>query len=74
MKQEELHAKAIRLIEGGSVQVGSHFVRLVRYKNLYDPCHDCEMDCLCHFGTDMHLVCRECDIITRDDCMLVLIG
>lgn len=74
MKENELHAKAIRLIEGGHVEVSGHMVKLVRYKNIEDPCLCCEMDCLCHFGTDMHLLCRECDSITGDDCMLELIS
>lgn len=69
-KKESVHEKAIRLIEGGIVNVNGHSVKLVKNPYLFDPCFCCEMDCLCHFGTDMHLVCRECDDITKMDCFL----
>lgn len=70
--KESVHEKAIRLIEGGIVEVDGHCVKLGKHPYLSDPCYCCEMDCLCHFGTEMHLVCRECDIITKMDCYLIL--
>ena len=70
--KESIHEKAIRLIEGGIVNVDGHFVKLCKEPYIFDPCFCCEMDSLCHFGTEMHLVCRECDQITHMDCLLVL--
>lgn len=68
-----VHDKAIRLIEGGIVEVDGHCVRLHRDKYIFDPCFVCEMDCLCHKGTEMCSVCEECDSITREDCFLALV-
>lgn len=65
-----VHDKAVRLVEGGIVEVDGHCVRLNRRKNLFDPCRVCEMDCLCHTGTEMCDVCVECDQISRYDCFL----
>lgn len=47
MKYKELHEKAIRLIEGGVVEVDNLVVRAVKANVEYDPCKECEMDCLC---------------------------
>lgn len=69
-----IHEKAIRLVEGGVVEVSGLSVRLVKDSNIFDPCFTCEMDCLCHFGNDMHLLCRECDIITKKNCFLILVS
>lgn len=70
MKQSELHEKAVRLVEGGIVKVAGHFVRMYSEKYIFDPCFGCEMDCLCHFGNDIHLLCRECDAVSGRDCFL----
>lgn len=58
-----IHEKAIRLLEGGIVEVDGLFVRAVRIDVMYDTCDLCEMDSLCHFGTEMLDVCKECDSI-----------
>lgn len=71
---DSLHSKAIRLLEGGVVSVQGLSVKVVVDNYLFDPCFVCEMDSLCHYGTDIHLLCRECDIISRKDCFLVLVG
>lgn len=71
--KNSIHEKAIRLVEGGIVNVDGHSVKLSKEPYIFDPCFCCEMDSLCHFGTEMHLVCRECDKITQMDCFLVLI-
>lgn len=68
-----IHEKAIRLIEGGQVNVDGHCVRLVHNKNIFDPCFCCEMDCLCRCDSEMADVCKECDDILREDCSLVLV-
>lgn len=70
---ESIHSKAIRLLEGGVVEVQGLSVVVRVEDNLSDPCFVCEMDCICHFGTEMCDVCLECDMITRKDCFLILI-
>ena len=72
-KKLSVHEKAIRLIEGGIVDVDGHSVKLVILPFIFDPCLYCEMDYLCHYGTEMCDVCEECDAITRMDCFLTLI-
>lgn len=71
--KQSIHEKAIRLLEGGIVEVDGHSVRVSKLPYELDACVECEMDCLCHFGTDIHLVCRECDMISQDNCILVLV-
>lgn len=71
MKQS-VHEKAIRLIEGGIVEVDGHCVRLWKGPYEVDTCNYCVMDCLCHYGSEMNLVCKECDEITQMSCRLIL--
>ena len=71
-KSVSVHEKAIRLIEGGIVEVNGLSVKLVKEPDIFDPCFVCEMDCICNFSTEMPLVCQECDQITRMNCFLVL--
>lgn len=72
MKQS-IHEKAIRLVEGGIVDVDGHSVKLAKYPYIFDPCFCCEMDSLCCRGNEMCAVCEECDAITRMDCFLILV-
>ena len=72
-KIDSLHEKAIRLIEGGIVDVDGHSVKLVKLPEIDNPCFCCNMDCLCHIGTEMFYVCEECDAITNMGCFLTLI-
>lgn len=72
MKEDSLHEKAIRLIEGGVVEVQGLRVRLGRQRYIFEPCLCCEMDSLCHNGDDMCSLCLECDRMTDDDCYLIL--
>lgn len=71
--KNSVHEKAIRLVEGGIVDVNGHSVQLVKDPYMFDPCYCCEMDCLCHKDNEMYNVCVECDNITQMDCFLVLI-
>ena len=71
--KDSIHEKAIRLVEGGIVDVDGQSVKLVKVPYIFDPCFCCEMDCLCHKGTEMCDVCEECDAITRMDCFLTLL-
>lgn len=68
--KQSIHEKAIRLLEGGIVDVDGHSVRVVKTPNYFDACNYCEMDCLCHSGTEMELVCKECDDISKRNCVL----
>lgn len=72
MKQDELHAKAIRLLEGGSVEVEGLVVKLGMDMYIFDPCFGCEMDSLCHLGNDICNLCMECDTISHRDCFLFI--
>lgn len=72
MKEERLHEKAIRLIEGEVVEVQGLSIRLGRQHHIFDPCLCCDMDCICHVGNDMRSLCLECDCITHDDCYMIL--
>ena len=71
--KQSIHEKAIRLIEGGIVEVDGHAVKLVKYAHIFDPCFLCEMDCLCHKGNEMCDVCEECDAISKMDCFLTFV-
>ena len=66
------HDKAIRLIDGGIVEVDGLCVRLIHRPYIVDPCFDCEMDSLCHLGSDICRLCMECDSITGELCFLKL--
>lgn len=72
-KKESVHEKAIRLVEGGFVNVDGHTVKLGKDNYIFDPCFCCEMDSLCHIGNEMCSVCQECDSITHMDCFLILV-
>ena len=66
-----IHEKAIRLIEGGVVEISGMSVIMRHEPNLEDPCMLCDMDCLCYMGNDICDLCMECDVITRVDCPLI---
>ena len=71
--KQSIHEKAIRLIEGGIVEVDGHSARLVEIPDSFDTCYHCEMDCLCHTGTEMCSVCIECVEISKKNCILELV-
>lgn len=56
------HAKAVRLCQGGIVEIDGHFVRAERYDGDDSPCFECEMDSICRM--DMVDLCAECDSTT----------
>lgn len=62
-KCNSIHEKAIRLVEGGIVEVDGVFVRAIKAPVDYITCEVCDMDCLCHLGTEMADVCEECDSV-----------
>lgn len=59
MTYKELHEKAVRLCEGGTVWVSSHMVRAKRVSDWADACNECEMDSICDH--EMCEVCACCD-------------
>lgn len=72
MMKNTIHEKAIRLIEGGHVEADGHSVRMAIVAEPFEPCAACEMDCLCHEGTEICELCVECDGITGRGCYLIL--
>ena len=58
-KVTTLHEMAVRLCEGGAVQINGLVVKAKKYNRYSDPCSICDMDCLCH-GI-MADLCSECD-------------
>lgn len=73
-KVNSLHEKAVRLCEGGIVEVDGLSVKLRLDKYIFDPCIVCEMDSLCHKGNDICDLCEECDSLIKEDCYLILMG
>lgn len=72
MKEKEIHEKAIRLLEGGKVIVDGLSVKMAKCPTEELACNICKMDSICHFGSEMHYVCRECDMISQQNCYLIL--
>lgn len=67
-----IHDKAIRLIEGGIVEIKADWFRLRKFPDYYDdnPCMECDLDSICRGEhTD---VCGECESILRRKCCLQL--
>lgn len=73
MKKQTTHDKAIRLIEGGQVNVDGHRVRMKKVLASDNVCLLCEMDSICTNGSEMNRVCEECDYITQHACYLELV-
>ena len=71
--KQSIHEKAIRLVEGGIVEVDGHSVRLIKDDSDLLSCELCDMDCLCHIGTEMCDICVECTSIVRGQCFLELV-
>lgn len=71
---EGIHEKAIRLIEGGIVEVSGLCVRMSRVPYEFDACDGCDMDCLCHKGNPICDLCEECDSIIKEHCFLILVS
>ena len=71
---KSIHEKAIRLIEGGIVEVSGLCVKAKQVYCDSDPCFVCEMDCLCHKGNPICDLCEECDSITDEHYYLILVS
>lgn len=76
MSRKELmmsvHDKAIRLLEGGIVEIEGDWFKLMRFPDYYDgnPCMECNLDSICRMEhTD---ICGECEAISKRRCCLRL--
>lgn len=58
------HDKAIRLLEGGSVEIDSNWFRLATVNGKIDACNECKLDSICRINHGF--VCMEVDDIDRD--------
>lgn len=70
MKKMTVHDKAIRLLEGGIVQIEGKRFRVKRFPDYYDgiTCFDCSLQSICR---QEHLnICAECEAISNRDCCL----
>lgn len=68
----KVHDKAIRLAEGGIVEIDGNWFRLIRFPENYDdnPCMECDLDSICRMEhTD---VCAECEALLHVKCLLEL--
>lgn len=67
-----IHEKAIRLVEGGIVEIEADWFRLRKLPDYYEgiSCLECDLDSICH---DEHAdVCEECEVISNRRCYLQL--
>ena len=71
-REKEIHDKAIRLIEGGIVEVDGLCVTMKYGAEDKLACLDCEMDSICQNGSSMNDLCVACDLITEKTCFLEL--
>lgn len=67
-KVDTLYAKAVRLAEGGVVEINGHFVRAISVVCEDCPCNLCHMDSACN--EDMNRLCAELDGYTRSNNIL----
>ena len=66
------HDKAIRLLEGGVVEIDGNWFRLIKFPEYYDDneCMECNLDSICR---NEHLeICAECETISHRKCCLRL--
>lgn len=68
-----VHDKAIRLCEGGIVEIKENWFALIRFPKYFDDisCYECYLDSLCH--KEHADICGECEVITQRRCSLRLV-
>lgn len=74
MERKIIHEKAIRLLEGGIVEIDGNWFCLFRFPDNYDGncCMECELDSICRMEhTD---ICGECEAISNRRCCLKLVA
>lgn len=64
MEKITVHDKAIRLLEGGIVEIDANWFRLLRLSDDLDvdDCCECELDSICR--EEHRDICAECDAIS----------
>lgn len=69
---KSIHDKAIRLLEGGIVEIDSDWFYLKKLPDYYNDiaCNECSLDSICK--TDHATICGECDAISNRKCFLQL--
>ena len=67
-----IHDKAIRLLEGGVVEIDCNWFRVRQLPDDFDdnPCLECNLDSIC--GMEHTDVCGECEAISKKRCCLQL--
>ena len=70
MNDKELHQKAVRLCEGGSVWVSGLMVKAKQVPDEDCACEICEMESVCNM--EMCDLCAECDGYTHHKHILQL--
>lgn len=70
--QKTVHDKAIRLIEGGNVEIDGIWFYLARFPVCFDgnPCMECDLDSICKM--EHSDVCETCEAILHRKCCLRL--
>lgn len=69
----KVHDKAIRLLEGGAVNIDGNWFKLKKFPIIdgFCPCYECNLDSICR---EEHVaVCQECDDISGKKCCLILV-
>lgn len=69
----KVHNKAIRLLEGGAININGNWFKLKQYPRIdgFCPCNECNLDSICR---EEHLaVCQECNYISGKKCCLHLV-
>ena len=74
MTYSETYKKAIRLLEGGAVEIDSNWFRhsFCEEDDIVSSCLDCRLDCIC--TADHSSICSECDSISKRAGFLVLMS
>lgn len=64
------HDKAIRLLEGGLVEIDGLVFSMDEVGPEYDPCYSCRLDSIC--SPNIMDVCLEADLITGTSHRMIL--
>lgn len=72
MEKNTVHDKAIRLLEGGIVEIDANWFRLKRFSDDYDSntCEECNLDSICLL--EHTAICSECEAMSNVRCCLQL--
>lgn len=61
-KEYTIHEKAIRLLEGGLVEIDGLVFSIDEAGPEDDPCYSCKLDSIC--SRNVRIICAETDLIT----------